>query len=205
MRVEYAKRVNNNPFSMNFPFQRTMVKNIQSRVVEINVDPLPPAPSEMSFTGLVGEHSFKLTQRKARYLVNEAIELQLEITGGGALEAYSGPQVYSHPELEEFETSSDLRVLNTDQATKVYDYTYLARNALEIENREIPLGYFDPVTKSYREVKLAAQGIKILGGGIAQENSLNREKGSGESSGKESLKDGPSDIAGPIFVPKLFW
>ena len=203
LKVKYSKNRGQNPLSLNFSFQRILKKNIQSRPIKIKVRPLPPSPPNTNFTGLVGKHSFKLRQGKTRYLVNEAIELELEVIGGGALEAYNGPDIYHHPDLEEFETSSDLRVLNSDKASKIYEYTYLARNSFKSSKRQIGLTYFDPETESYKEVLLIIPGLSVLGGAISQVSNPLQEK-----ENKKKSSEGPngpsSEVVGPIFNDSFF-
>ena len=205
VRLEYTKSTSNNPFNINLSFHRSQSKNLRSKEIKINVKPLPEAPSDGSFTGLVGKHSFKLLQGKSRYLVNEAIELKFEVIGEGALEVYNGPGIYTHPDLEEFETSSDLRITNSDDASKVYEYTYLARDSLKIENRNITLSYFNPEKILYEKVTLAISGLNVLGGGVVQNHSFRtKEK---EEIAEEVVKNNKKQltgIVGPIFSENLF-
>ena len=206
VRIEYSKNTSNNPFNIKFSFHRMASKNLRSKEIEINVKPLPMAPSDGSFTGLVGKHSFKLFQGKSRYLVNEAIELKLEVAGEGALEAYNGPAIYTHPDLEEFETSSDLRTINADTASKAYEYTYLARDSLKIENRKIILTYFNPEKILYEKVTLTTLGLDIWGrGGGVQNDSFRAKEEEGIpqeviTNNKKKL----TGIVGPIFTESLF-
>lgn len=165
LRVQYAEGRSRDPFSnFGFGFQRMKTKSVSSQIVELNVQPLPEAPPNMNFTGLIGEHDFKLVQNKDKYLVNEAIELKFEVTGGGALEGYEGPKLYTHPALEEFETNSDLRVTSGDKATKVYEYTFLARSGFKIPNSMLKLAYFNPDKREYVEKSVNLPGLDILGG-----------------------------------------
>ena len=205
VRVEYSKNMSNNPFNINFSLNRTMSKSLRSKEIKINVKPLPVAPSDGSFTGLVGKHSFKLSQGKNRYLVNEAIELKLEVAGEGALEAYNGPAIYTHPDLEEFETSSDLRIINADTASKVYDYTYLARDSLKMMSGEIGLTYFNPEKILYEKVTLPTLGLDIVGSGVLRSGSLRaKEKEGSEREVILSDEKKLTGIVGPVFTEGLF-
>ncbi len=165
LRVEYTKRDRNDPFgSFGFGLQRLQARVVRSERTEINVKGLPPVPKGMNFTGLVGEHTFDLKLVRDRYLVNEAIEAKLEVRGGGALELFEPPKIFFNKALEEFEANSDLRILNFDEASKVYEYTYLARSALEIPSRKISLAYFDPIQKSYKNNELTIPKLEVFGG-----------------------------------------
>ena len=201
IRVEYSKINRNNPFGMNLSLRRLRTQNIQSKVVKINVKPLPPAPQDIEFSGLVGKHSFKLLPGKKRYLVNEAIELKLEITGEGALEAYDGPSLYAHADLEEFETNSDLRILDYSRVNKIYEYTYLARNSFEIKDRMLRLVYFNPENLQYEREEIAIPGIKIIGG-VVQSTTQPAEDKQGDP--LEELERPSSAIVGPLFRENIF-
>ena len=128
------------------------------------------------------------------------------MAGEGALEAYNGPEIYRHPGLEEFETSSDLNIIDMKMASKTYEYTYLARSSFHISAREMPLVYFDPDTESYRELRLNIPGIEALGGVLAPNatppSSTGQESGDGERQG--DLEGHASEIVGPIFYGGLF-
>ena len=201
LRVEHSKHRTNNPFNIGPSFRRSQFANIQSKRVEIVVKPLPSAPPDINFTGLVGQHSFKFTSPKSRYLVNEPIELKFEVIGEGALEIYNGPEVYTHPNLEEFENSSDFNILEIDSSSKIYEYTYLGRSALQIPERGLVLSYFNPEKIEYKKVEIIIPRISVLGGVIAPVNALiEKNIRIAGSKNEESL----SNIIGPIFVEKIY-
>lgn len=206
LRVQYGAQVNNDPFSnFGFGFQRMKTKSAASRKIPIEVLPLPEAPPNTNFTGLVGEHDFKVVQAKNRYLVNEAIELKFEVTGGGALEAYEGPKLYTHGSLEDFETNSDLRVLNADRATKVYEYTYLPRAGFNIPASELKLAYFDPDERVYKEKTVSLSGLEIFGGAnnIAKASSNESVFTSPSANNQQVLTTG-TEITGLSIRPGVF-
>ncbi|MCY4643656.1 MAG: BatD family protein [Bacteriovoracales bacterium] len=204
VRVEYSKTSTTNPFSLNFSFHRIMVKNIHSEEVIIVAKPLPPAPLGINFTGLVGKHSFKLTQAKNRYVVNEAIEINLEVSGGGALEAYTPPGIYTHPEMEEFEMSSDLRIIDMEKASKIYEYTYLPRNPLEIKASKMELVYFDPDEMLYKKIDFNIPGLVAKGLSDSSLPSVDNKGPHIENKNFENKNNPGSGIVAPIWSYDLF-
>lgn len=167
LRVQYAERRNVDPFgTFGFGLRRSRLKNIASEPISIEVIPLPAENVPKNFTGLVGKHTFKLTQPKNKFLVNEAIELKLEVSGDGALEALNAPIIYKHPELEEFETNSEIITKTNLDASKTYEYTFLARSPFQIRPELKKLSYFDPDKKEYVEVDVNLPGLEILGSGV---------------------------------------
>jgi hypothetical protein len=147
-----------------FGSQRFKNKELSSNKIEIEVLPLPSENVPPGFTGLVGDHEFVFTPGKNKYLINEPIELKLEIKGRGALEKTEAPAIYSDPNLETFDTKSEVTELSDNSAKKVFDYTYLARNLLNIKNRELSLAIFDPATGRYVEKKIQVPSIEVAGG-----------------------------------------
>lgn len=78
MVVQYAKG-SSNPFGgFGFGLGRFSKKSLNSEKKEITVKPIPAENVPPTFTGLVGEHHFKLSMQKNKFVVNEAIEARLE-------------------------------------------------------------------------------------------------------------------------------
>ena len=139
---------------------QTKKRTLRSRSVPIKVKPIPgKMPS--NFTGLVGKHTFKIFDIKEKYLVNEAIELRMEITGLGALENFDDIALYKDPHLEVFETKSEVVELNSSLAKKVVDYTYLPRDEINQEKRDLVLSYFNPEKEIFEEASIPLPAIKV--------------------------------------------
>lgn len=170
LKVQYAarRRRNNSPFGgLGLSFREYRNKSVSSKKIKIEVKPIPSINVPPDFTGLVGRHDFKLQIAKNKFLVNEAIEFKLEVVGGGALENFDAPNIYSNKKLENFDTKSEVEVLNKGIARKLFDYTYLARGKLNIENRQLSFSYFDSDTKEFKQVFVEVPPL-IIGGGAAR-------------------------------------
>lgn len=152
-----------NAFGLGLNARNIKTKVIASPPVKITVKPLPAANVPPSFTGLVGRHDFSFKLSKEKFLTNEAVEGRLEVSGGGALELFESPAIFTDPALEEFETKADLQIRKDGNATKVLDYTYLARAAADFKARELVFSYFDPEKGTYEEVKVPIPGLSISG------------------------------------------
>jgi hypothetical protein len=153
----------NDPFGA-FGLSRDFkTKTIRSETVKVNVRPLPePIPSH--FTGLVGKHDFHLQFGQSKLIVNEPLEVKLTVSGVGALENLEAPNLIKNPGLEEFETNGDLKISDADNATKTFDYTFLAKENMSIPAKEIVLSYFDPDTNKYVPSQISLPEITIAGG-----------------------------------------
>ncbi len=153
-----------NPFgNLGFGFNRFKKKSLNSKTVKINVKPLPVEGLPPSFTGLVGEHEFKLIMNKGKYLVNEAVEAKLEVSGSGALEKMDAPRLFESNALEKFDDKSDFQEVGDSSGRKVFEYTYLARANTEIPERELELAYFSPEDEQYKIKKIIIPAMTIGG------------------------------------------
>jgi len=157
--------------SFGFPSQRVKTKDFSSPRVEISVQALPTENVPKSFTGLVGEHEFKIVQNNNKYVVNEPVELRLEVQGPGALEKMEAPSLYDHQELESFDVkSSEVTDVSSDSTKKSFEYTYLPRAKLNLEEKLIALAYFDPNKMSYVEKKIKLSSLVVDGASDATTN-----------------------------------
>ncbi len=161
--------------------QRYKNKDLSSPRVEIEVLPLPAEGVPASFTGLVGEHEFNLSIPKAKYLVNEPIEIKLEVKGKGAVENFDAPVIYTDNNLEQFDTKSDVSEIGTQAAKKLFEYTLLARGPVSIPSRELALAYFEPANGKYIEKKITIPALEVSGVAVAP------------SGGNETKTDQPAD------------
>lgn len=142
---------------------RYKTKDLSSPRIDIQVLPLPSENVPAGFTGLVGEHDFSLSVPKSKYLVNEPIEFKLEVKGKGAVENMDAPVIYSDNNLEAFDTKSEVVEMGNQSARKTFEYTMLARNSLNLHQRELSLAYFDPNSGKYVEKKLSIPALEVDG------------------------------------------
>lgn len=192
------------PFS-NFGLSREYRnKSISSEPVKIIVKPLPePVPSH--FTGLIGKHEFEIQFGKNKLIVNEPLEVKLTVSGGGALENLEAPAILKNQGLEEFETNGDLKISNADLATKTFDYTYLAKENLNLPASSVVLSYFDPASMKYVPITLSVPEITVAGG--SAESKKNREDKAPKevTSQKDTFNTKPfvdkaQNLASPVFT-----
>ncbi len=206
LNVQYSDGYTNSPFgSFGLQLRKYRTRSISSARVDINVKPLPSENVPPSFTGLVGRHDFKVGVNRVKHIVNEPIELRLTVTGPGALENLDAPNIYSHPELEKFDTKTEMNELNRQTGSKVFEYTYLARNEMQIDNFKKELSYFNPESNRYETVVVDVPGITVGGGSAANRGVLvNSNKDSSQDQGTSSpttkeIVNVERGLVGPIF------
>jgi hypothetical protein len=183
-------------FGMNRNYK---TKTISSETVKVQVLPLPQ-PIPANFTGLVGKHDIQLQFGQSKLIVNEPLEVKLTVTGAGGLENLEAPDFLKHQALEAFESNGDLKISNADEATKVFDYTFLARENAKMPARTIKLSYFEPNTEQYVPISLQIPAIEIAGGKVAGTEPLDKKEHLEEKTEKSANKKKTmvEDISHPI-------
>lgn len=211
LKVQYSRNRRNNPFgSFGLQFRQVSTKTVSSRKVTLEVKPLPTENIPPSFSGLVGEHKFNLTLNKNKFLVNEIIEARLEVVGPGGLENFDAPKLYTHDNLEAFDSKSSFVERSETTASKTFDYTFLARGPLRLEGRELKISFFDPESWEYREESLQLPAITVKGessGSVVRPSTGMQDQGNDqiETSGSQarSMPKVERALLAPIFSNKL--
>lgn len=177
-------------------------RTISSETVKVQSLPLPqPAPS--NFSGLVGKHDIQLQLGQTKLIVNEPLEIKLTVSGGGALENLEAPVILKNPAFEEFESNGDLKIANADEATKTFDYTFLAKENIKLEPGSLSLSYFDPIQEKYVPVELQIPQIEVAGGdkAAARPPEKKSEPEVRDLRSAESVPQRkPEEMAGPVLV-----
>ncbi len=160
LRVAYQSRGNSfDPFGMS----RTRTKTVNSRKIPINVKELPIVNVPKNFIGLVGKHSVSFDLSRTKYLVNEAIEARLVIEGPGELENLAPFKIYENQYLESFDIKENLEELANGKAKKIFDYTFLGRRNVSIDETNYNFSYFNPENNSYEESSIKLPALQIKG------------------------------------------
>lgn len=179
------------------------VKSVSSDSIKVEVRPLPEEGKTVDFTGLVGKHDFELNINSSRLIVNEPLEVKLTVTGGGALENMEAPTILKQEYLEEFESNGDLKIMSADQATKVFDYTFLPKDNFTIPASSLTLTYFDPDTIKYVPVQLAINEIVVAGAG--QKEIKETVKTEIDKETNITIPQIPSSLSGPLLEGAQSW
>lgn len=189
-------------FGMNRDFK---TRSLSSEAIKIEVRPLPE-PIPPHFTGLVGPHEFQVQFGQSKLIVNEPLEVKLTVSGVGALENLEAPDLIKHPGLEEFESNGDLKIADADNATKTFDYTFLAKENLKLPAKEIQLSYFDPNTGKYVPTQINIPEIVVAGGQAgATPKKEETPKEQNQSKPAPKISETMKDLAAPITVDEWQW
>ncbi len=195
----------NDPFGSFGMNRQTRLKTIESDSVKIEVKPLPEAGKTAAFTGMVGKHNFDLQINSSRFIVNEPLEVKLTVSGGGALENMEAPAILKHPDLEEFESNGDLKIQDADQATKVFDYTFLPKANFSLPATTLTLTYFDPDSERYVAVQLPVSEIVVAGAVPGQKRESKKNEPDSPSTQSVNVPKVPESLALPILEGSKSW
>jgi len=152
-----------NSFGFNLRLGRQRSTTLISPELKVKALSVPIETMPKNFTGLVGNHNFKLEMNRNKFIVNEPIELQLTVTGNGALELYEAPVLISNQNVEEFEKSGDLAINKNFTAEKKFKYTYLPRDSFKEDPKKVELSYFNIEENSFKTVTLDIPSIEVAG------------------------------------------
>ena len=189
----------NDPFGAFGMARDFKTKNISSDLVTVQVRPLPqPVPE--NFTGLIGKHDIQVQFGQSRLIVNQPLEVKLTVTGAGALENMSAPKLISNPGLEEFESNGDLKIRDSQTATKTFDYTYLAKSNIQIPATKTSLSYFDPGTQRYVSIPLEIPEIIVAGGGPSEAKPETRPSGKKTDKPSKKAVSVPTTLSAPLAI-----
>lgn len=160
-KIAYSKAADNVGF---WGLGRVYEKTVTSKDVLLDVMPLPSENVPKDFIGLVGRPEVSVDMPRNKFLVNDAIELKIIVSGTGALEKLSPFQIYQNEFIESFDTKESFDDKAYDHARKVFEYTFLGRKSLQIPESTIGYSYFDPQTHSYVQESFLLPELIVQGG-----------------------------------------
>jgi hypothetical protein len=178
-----------------FRARNTRQVSVSSKEVTIKVKDFPKKGKPADFTGLVGDHQFKVEINRNKILINEAVELKFTVEGPGALEHFDAPPLYKTSALEEFDTSSDLTEIGITRSRKTFDYTYLAKAPTDLKERKISFSIFDSVKGKYVKKEVLLPAIKVAGVSTKTDSS----RGGGFVP-RKVLEDTGENLLAPVFT-----
>lgn len=201
LRVQYSRSNRNSSFgAFGLRMRELSTRSIQSKKIEIKVLKIPPENVPDDFTGLVGDHDFSFRLNKEKYIVNEVVEARLEVTGPGALENYDAPKLYEHGNLEEFDTKSEFSEVSKKIGKKVFDYTFLARDQLEVLPRTFSVSTFDPILKTFVRKKIKLPALQVQGGIVKAATGGHQNTDASAEKNNESVVKKSIGLVAPSFI-----
>ncbi|MDD2412463.1 MAG: BatD family protein [Bacteroidales bacterium] len=149
-------------------------KSISSNTVNIHVRKLPDnAPVE--FSGAVGNFSVSASVDRQELPANEALKLQLTITGKGNLKLIDYPIIKFPNDFEVYDPKSIDHTKVTETGTSgsmVFEYVAIPRNKGNFKIESSKFVFFDPAKGNYVSLNIPEFEIKVSKGTGAGESVL---------------------------------
>ena len=141
-------------------------KNISTPKLSVNVSPLP-AGKPSSFMGGVGEFSMKSSLSSTNLKANDAVTLQLEISGVGNMKLINTPEVQWPQDFEAYDPKVENKFSLTRSGLsgkKVIEYLAIPRHAGTFTVPPVEFSYFDLKTKSYKTLTTESYTLQVSKG-----------------------------------------
>ncbi|MCX7955322.1 MAG: BatD family protein [Bacteroidales bacterium] len=138
-------------------YQNVSVK-VKSEPISITVKPLPEN-RPTSFKGAVGNFSVESNISNTSIKMNEAITYTLKLSGKGNIKLIDLPKPEFPQDFEVFDPKVSTSMKDYQTGTKTVSYIIIPRHYGTYTIPGIEFSYFDPLSKSFKTIKL--NDIKI--------------------------------------------
>ncbi|MCG8605917.1 BatD family protein [bacterium] len=150
-RRDLFDRFFDDPFFSN----RTQRQTIRSNRLKIEVMPLPEKGKPADFSGSVGEYAIVASIDKNAVKTNEALTLEVSISGTGNINILPEPSVAIPTDFEAYDPKVSTNINRNGaqiRGSKTFEYVLIPRFPGNQTIRPISFSYFDLKSKDYRTV-----------------------------------------------------
>jgi hypothetical protein len=116
----------------------------KSKPMNVEVMPLPEQGKPESFSGAVGDFSYKVVASRTELKANDAFNLKFTITGRGNLKLLNAPPIKLPDGFESYEPK-----LTENATSKTFDFLVIPRNEGTFLLEGLDFSYFNPEQKKY--------------------------------------------------------
>jgi len=150
-----------------------VVAKIKSKVITIEVLPLPEKGKPENFSGAVGKFNFKAELNHNKVKANEGINLKVHVSGTGNINLAETPKINFPEGFETYEPKVNENISTSGgiSGTKTYDYLVIPRKTGEYILKDLDFSYFDPEKKQYVKIPSPELKITVEAGAAGSENS----------------------------------
>lgn len=146
-----------------FDAYQNVNKELISPAVTIDVKPLPSG-KPASFSGAVGNFTMSAHINSDRVKTNEAVTIQVKISGNGNLKLVKNPEVRFPNDFDVYDpkVENDIRTTAAGvSGTKTIEYMAIPRYAGDFEIPAITFSFFDPKTGTYKTLTSDAYTLHV--------------------------------------------
>jgi hypothetical protein len=149
------------------PFGRTVRKILSTKLVVINVKPVPQTKQPNNFRGDVGKFTLSLISDKTRVKANEAISIKLNLAGEGNIKLVNLPRISFPPDFEVYDPKEKTTIDREGvqiKGGKTIEYIVVPRFAGNYTIKPQSFSYFDPVLHKFNTLTTEPLQIEVLPG-----------------------------------------
>lgn len=133
-------------------------ESLRSETITIEVLPLPVVPSDLNYTGAVGDFQVMAAVDRTDLKAHEALSLTLKVEGVGNLSNIETPKIPLPDGFELYEAKSQTKG-KAGMGEKIFEYLLIPRKPGDFTLPSIELGFFDPKQNQY--VRKSTEAIRI--------------------------------------------
>jgi len=146
----------NDPFSLfdDF-FTQGESQTVRSQSLSVKILPLPTENKPATFTGTVGNFTMNASVDKTTVDVNQPVTVTYKIDGTGNIKTIAEPDIAELTDFRTYRASADEKISKLNGivgGTKIFEEVYIPRRAGKLTIPPVKLDFFDPGTKSYKNV-----------------------------------------------------
>ena len=148
------------------PTYENMSMDVKSPAVRINVKALP-AGAPADFKGIVGKYKLDVSLTKNEVKADEAITLQMKVSGSGNLKLMPNPNLSMPSDFENYdpEVKNSFKVSTSGiSGSKKISYLMIPRYEGNYTIPAVSFSYFDPSQKKYKTLSKGPFEINVLAG-----------------------------------------
>jgi hypothetical protein len=139
---------------------------IQTDALQVDVQPLPPVPENLNFSGLVGKFDLRVEMPSAELSAGDSATLAVTLEGRGNLMDAKPPDIQVPPAFKAY-ADTPQEEINLDRSgyhgKKVFRTALVPLKAGRFELPAVTLTYFDVDQKAYRTLSAAAPAVTVAG------------------------------------------
>jgi len=153
--VQVRSKRSRSIFDSMFGSYETKELIVGSNPITVNIKSLPKYRGTDQFSGAVGRFEIKLKSNKQELKANEAVDLELEISGQGNLPLISAPKLNFPPDLEVYDPETKAQFKNSASGSigkKTFKYLVIPRHEGNYLIEPYGFSYFDQASKTYKTI-----------------------------------------------------
>ncbi len=152
------------PWSFFGPTQEDVQVKLKGQTIKIEVLPLPETGKPDGFAGAVGQFNLKALMNKDKVKTNEAVNINVSVTGKGNVNLIEPPKLVIPPDIESYDPKPTENISVTAEGvsgSKANEYVLIPRYGGSYKVEAATFSYFDPGKQSYVTLRTPEFNIQV--------------------------------------------